>query len=109
MLMMTFSPISSAAFDRGRAHVGQQQHVIERQQLGIHGRFMLEDIQAGTGQICLSRRMRVSGLFVDHFATGGIHDDGGVLQQLQAARRQQVEGAGVCGQLTEMMSMRASI
>src|SRR5688500_10443116 len=42
-----------AALNGGRAHVRQQDHVVERQQLGIDRRLVLEHVEPGPGQFAL--------------------------------------------------------
>ncbi len=86
----------------------QQYRLLGLEQPRVDRRLMLEDIESGAAQFaCLQHAGQ--GVLVDHLAARGVHDDGFLLHQFQAPRREQVIGGRVCGQLTETMSMRASI
>ena len=43
-----------AAFDRRRAHVRQQHDIVELEQLGVDRRLVLEDVEAGAGDLALA-------------------------------------------------------
>jgi len=51
MLMMTFSPMSIRPSMVRRAHVRQEHHVGQLQELGVYRRLVLIDIEAGAGQL----------------------------------------------------------
>ena len=71
--------------------MGQQQHVVEFQQLGVHRRLVFEHVQPGAGDLALAQ-LAHQGVLVDHLAARGVDDIGMRRQQIEPARRQQVEG-----------------
>ena len=77
--------------DGCRPHMGQQDRIVQFDQLGIDRRLVLEDVEAGAGHLAGSQHAG-QGVLVDHLAAAGVDDDGGRLQQLQAPRREQVIG-----------------
>lgn len=60
-----------ATLDGGRAHVGQQDHMGQRQQFGIDRRFVLENIKAGAGNL-VSLEHSGQGIFIDHLTARGV-------------------------------------
>jgi hypothetical protein len=99
-----------AALDRGRAHVRQQHHVVQLEQLRIDRRLVLEHVEAGAGDLARLDQHAGHGVLVDHLAARGVHEDRPSASSASAgAPTAGGYVAGVCGQLTETMSMRASI
>ena len=76
MLMMTFSPMSMRPSMRGRAHMRQQHHVLELQQLRIDRRLVLEHVEARAGELARFQHARQR-VLVDDFAARRVDDEGG--------------------------------
>ena len=98
MLMMTFSPMSIAAFQRGRAHMRQDHHLAgarEPDQLRIDRRLMLEHVEPGAGDLAGFDQLRQR-ILVDHLAARGIDQIGVGPDQLQPPRRQADDRSPAC-------------
>ncbi len=54
--------------------MGQQHHVVARQSAGVHGRFVLEHVEPGTGDDSPLERVDERG-FVDDRTSGGVHEE----------------------------------
>ena len=108
MLMITFSPMSRRPSSVAEPRCGRTTTLLFFRSFRIDSRLVLEDIEARAAD--LSRLDHPGkGILVDDLAARRIHDIGRRLQKLQPPRRQKVEGRGVCGQFTDMMSICASI
>jgi len=81
------------SLDRRRAHVRQQDHVGELAQLRIDCRLVLEHVEAGAGKLATLQHPGQRRL-IDHLAARGVDDDRLRPQQLEPARREQMEGGG---------------
>src|SRR5512132_1636685 len=81
------------ALDRRGAHVRQKHDVVEFAQLWVDRWLVLEDVEAGAGDLAVPQHPGERGL-VDHLAPRGVDDDRIRPHQLEAARGEQMEARG---------------